>query len=145
MKSDGVFGSRKVQRGLATSGHTTATQFFIPNKYFDLVWDATKKWHRFSISKSGIFSHRIVSIINRAMDFGTKIAGPENKEDLIEVWYKGTDLYRQREQKEFFQKIAKYVRAGSYINWEGGDPWRFWQWYFNGDCMIEKTGRVVYE
>lgn len=143
-KVDGVYGGRKVQRGMAVSAHTTEIKFFIPNEHFKLVWDALKKWQHHSVSKSGTYSHRVVSIFNRAIEFGTKIEGPDKLEDLVDIWYKDTSIHRQREQAAFLQKIAKYVKAGSYINWEGGEPWHFWQWYFNGDCMIEKTGVVVY-
>ena len=47
-------------------------------------------------------------------------------------------------QDKFFQCLSKYVNAGSYINLVvEGDM--FSQFYFNGDCMIEKEGKVIYE
>lgn len=67
---------------------------------------------------------------------------PDQYGDLITIWWDGEKSLT--EQKHFFQTIAKYVTKGCYINCEVevGDHF---QWYFNGDCMIVKDGKVVYE
>lgn len=142
------------------------TRFFIPYKHFMLVWDVTKEWHKFSVSKSGKPSHRIVSLFNRAIDFGVgitrEVGDKEDKGDIVALWHKYDVPLKQDDHWRFFQLIAKYVREGSYINLMKSDRRkytdlelkdvepleeniRYVQWYFNGDCMIEKQGKLVFE
>ncbi len=141
------------------------TRFFIPYKHFTLVWEATKEWHKFSVSKSGLASHRLVSLFNRAVEFGVGITreknDPEDKGDIVALWYKGYGSLRNGHYR-FFQSIAKYVKAGSYINLMKSDrpdrtemfvsdgkvleeTFKFGQWYFNGDCMVTKTGELTFK
>lgn len=156
------FGRRPPVTG---STYVLDTRFFIPYKYFTLVWDAAAQWQRFSISKSGLPSHRLVSLFNRAVEFGVGITreknDPEDKGDIVALWYKGYGQLRGNHYR-FFQAIAKYVREGSYINlWVSDRPDRtemfvkdgkeleenilYRQWYFNGDCMVVKAGELVFD
>ena len=145
--------------------HVLDTRFFLPYQHFKLVWDAATEWQKFSVSRSGILSHQIVSLFNRAFEMGVGITrdknDPEDKGDIVALWYKGYGALTNRHYR-FFQLIAKYVKAGSYINLMKSDrpdrtemfvtdgktleeSFRYAQWYFNGDCMVTKLGDLVFD
>lgn len=67
---------------------------------------------------------------------------PDQYGDITTIWWDGEKYLDQ--QYYFFQAIAKYVKPESFINCEVevGDHF---QWYFNGDCLILKEGKVVFE
>lgn len=43
----------------------------------------------------------------------------------------------------FLGAIAPFVKKGSFMNWVGEDG-AHWQYFFNGQKMIEKQGQVTY-
>ena len=144
--------------------HVLDTRFFISYNNFRFVWEATKEWHHFSISRSGTLSHQIVSLFNQGFNFGVGVTrvqdSPKDDGDIVALWYKGLSPLVNR-HRFFLQRIAKYVREGSYINLMKSDRREatyivqgkealeentlFRQWYFNGDYMEEKKGKLIFE
>ena len=47
-------------------------------------------------------------------------------------------------EEYFFESIAQFVKAESYINWNGEDN-SLWQWYFDGEKLINKTASIRWE
>ncbi len=155
------YGSRKTVNYMERPA-VLDTRFFIPNKHFKLIWDVSKPWHKYSHSVSGIMSHQIVSLFNRAFQLGVGITkDPKDAGDIVAVWYKGFGGLNDMHER-FFRLIAKYVQEGSYINVMKSDrpdyteqcvksgkaleeTITYAQWYFNGDVMIEKKGELVFK
>lgn len=48
------------------------------------------------------------------------------------------------DEDEFLEAIAHLVKPESYINWYGEDG-ESWQYHFDGDKMVRKTGKVTFE
>lgn len=99
------------------------------------------------------------------MEFGIAITreqgDKEDKGDLVALWHK-IEVPLRDEHWRFFQLIAKYVKEGSYINLMKSDRPKYTeqfledvmpleeiityeQWYFNGDCMEIRKGKLVFE
>lgn len=122
-----------------SSMYVDEARFKIKFEYFPLVLEAMKRV-KADVPVTGTWTHMIKQSFLRNLGFNCVF----DKEtlDLVDTWYTCDGI--NPNHKKYFQVIAKYVEAGSFINCRG-DEWTFWQWYFNGDCMIEKTGRVVFE
>lgn len=141
------------------------TRFYLPFKHFNLAWEAMGDFRTHSTSRSGLPSHRIVNIFNQAVEFGVGISRDNTNRsdngDIVAIWYKGYGSLGKNHNR-FFQRIAKYVQAGSYINLMMSDRpdytdqcvqsgmdleenITYAQWYFNGDCMVEKTGALTFK
>jgi hypothetical protein len=77
----------------------------------------------------------------RILGFNVDVDNDGNIADLV---FDGTKLLKEHEPQ--LRTIAKYVEKGSYLDMysadEGGCHWR---WYFNGDTMVERGGKIVYE
>lgn len=116
-------------------------KFHLYAEYYKLVMENAGEWKWYMKSCSGIPSHQVVSLINRAFDFGTAI--DPKTEDMIEIWHKsqGSSGSTHVERFRFFRRIAKYVTEGSHINFIRQQ--QLGQWYFNGDCLIEKKGEIL--
>lgn len=50
---------------------------------------------------------------------------------------------KYKDDEKYFSVLAPYVKEGSYINIKGDD--NYWQWYFDGEKLIEKQGRLVFD
>lgn len=67
----------------------------------------------------------------------------ENKDngDVIICFF---DEEKYHKDEEIFKILAPHVTRGSYINMQG-ETNDFWQWYFDGKELTEKTGRLVFD
>lgn len=76
------------------------------------------------------------------LSLGFDLMFEEKTGDIETIWFEKD--YYIAEHDLFFRIIGKYVTAGSHINGEVDGSSHF-QWYFNGDCCIERDGKLVYE
>jgi hypothetical protein len=60
--------------------------------------------------------------------------------NLIDIWYDN----KTGAEDVFLQAIAPYVKAGSYLNWQGEDGTNY-QYFFNGKEIVEKAGVITWE
>jgi hypothetical protein len=65
----------------------------------------------------------------------------EETGDLVDLTFNGEKL---GDDETFFETLAPFVKAGSYIEMEGEDGGH-WKWKFDGKTMTEVSGKVVYE
>lgn len=61
--------------------------------------------------------------------------------DVTICYYKDKEFDNN---KEMFEVLAPYVKKGSYINVHG-EISDYWQWCFDGNQLIKKTGRLVFD
>jgi hypothetical protein len=64
----------------------------------------------------------------------------DNDGNIVDLYF---DHDKMGQEDLLFDTIAPCVRAGSYLDMEGeeGDLWR---WYFDGEQMLDQTGKVTY-
>lgn len=145
-----VFG-RKLRKGLYYFGECS---FVLPVDHMKYALEATKAYH-YHIVREGLNPEAaMVSMINRAVNFGTEVT---EDGDIIDIWFKpeqaeygtkpsnyfGVTQRRYDDTQAFFQKIAKYVQKDSFIL--GHTEERYWRWLFNGDCLVPQEGELVFK
>lgn len=62
--------------------------------------------------------------------------------DLYDVWYEH-EKFHGDDLEKFFNAIAPFVVAGSYITFEGEDS-SFWAYYFDGKMWEEYAGEITF-
>lgn len=145
-----VFG-RKLRKGLYYFGECS---FVLPVEHMKYALEATKKYH-YHIVREGLKPEaQMVSMINRAVNFGTEVT---EDGDIIDIWFKpeaaaiggkptnyfGVREHQYLDYQAFFQTIAKYVQKDSYIL--GHTEERYWRWLFNGDCLVPQEGELIFK
>lgn len=73
-------------------------------------------------------------------DFDWNVEVDDKSGDINYIWFTGDRLGRE---EEFFDAIAPYVEAGSYIDMEGEDGF-IWRWRFNDKKCTEYPGSIVF-
>lgn len=101
---------------------TTAAQFLIPT---DKLTDAAK----------------IVESDNLLEDLQEMGFNAETTDDGLTIT--GYDFENQGDEEEYLITLAPYVKAGSYLEWEGEDSLR-WRWDFDGEDMFYSTGHTAF-
>jgi hypothetical protein len=61
--------------------------------------------------------------------------------NIVDLTFFGEKL---GDENFFFSTISPYVEKGSSLSYRGEDGC-LWLWEFNGESIIEKTGRVVFD
>lgn len=102
---------------------------------------AEKKWYSWMNNSAEAFRSRSIESLEKAIyEWGYD---PETDDDgnIIDLYFEGGKI---GDEDQMFAAIAPFVRQGSYLDYRGEEG-AVWRWEFNGQRIVEKTGRVVFE
>lgn len=89
----------------------------------------------------------ITDVMQRAADVGDVLAmiGFEVQQTPCDgsAWWLS---YGEKAGDEalLFEALAPFLAPGSYLNWVG-EAGEHWQWYFDGEQLQHRAGRIVYD
>ena len=61
--------------------------------------------------------------------------------NICDIYFEGEKI---GDEAFLFTTLAPYIEKGSYLTYRGEDN-AMWQYYFDGEKMIEKSGRVIFD
>lgn len=100
-----------------------------------------EKWYSWMNTSAEAFRNREVESLEVAL--GEWGYYPETDEDgnITDLYFDGGKI---GDEDQMFAAIAPFVRQGSTLDFRGEEG-AVWRWEFNGQSIVEKTGRVVFE
>lgn len=99
------------------------------------------KWYSWMNNSADAFRNRTVVDLETALtDWGYYPESDENG-NIINLDFESSKI---GDEDKMFAAIAPFVRQGSYLDYRGEEG-AVWRWEFNGQTIVEKTGRVVFE
>lgn len=99
------------------------------------------RWYSWMNNSAEAFRNRSVESLETALDEWGYEPEMDDEGNVVDLYFSGGKI---GDEDKMFSAIAPFVRKGSYLDFRGEEG-AIWRWEFDGQKMIEKSGRVVFE
>ena len=98
-------------------------------------------WYSWMNNSAEAFRNRTVESLEKALDEWGYEPETDDEGNIIGLYFEPNKI---GDEDQMFAAIAPFVRPGSTLDFRGEEG-AVWRWEFNGQTIVEKTGRVVFE